>query len=90
MINSARLLAASLAAALSTAVMIAPSAAAAPSCLAQSVRTEHQIYATAWGHDLIAYLATHPEDLAAFGFDHFGDMASYAARQSHADCPAGL
>ena len=51
-------------AALTSAVLITPTAAAAPSCVAQSVQTEHQLYATAWGHDLIAYLATHPEVLA--------------------------
>ena len=30
---------------------------------------------------MIAFLATHPEVLAEFGFDSFGDLASYAAHQ---------
>ena len=90
MTTPARFLAVSMAAALTSAVLITPTAAAAPSCVAQSVQTEHQLYATAWGHDLIAYLATHPEELASVGFDNFGDLASYAARQSHTNCPADL
>jgi hypothetical protein len=28
--------------------------------------------------------------LSEFGFDSFGDLASYAARQDHANCPADL
>jgi hypothetical protein len=28
--------------------------------------------------------------LAEFGFDSFGDLASYAASEDHADCPADL
>lgn len=90
MTNPARFLAFTMAAALTSAVLITPAAAAAPSCIAQSVQTEHQLYATAWGHDLIAYLATHPEEVAAVGFDNFGDLASYAAGQSHTNCPADL
>ena len=90
MTNPVRLLAVPLAAALTSAVLFTPAASAAPSCVAQSVQTEHELYATAWGHDLIAYLATHPEELATFGFDNFGDLASYAAAQSHTNCPADL
>ena len=70
-----------------TSVLVAPSAAAAPSCVAQSVQAEHQLYTAAWGHDVIAFLASHPEVLEEFGFDNFGDLASYAARQDHANCP---
>ena len=29
--------------------------------------TEHAVYGSAWGHDLIAFLATHPEVLQQFG-----------------------
>jgi hypothetical protein len=28
--------------------------------------------------------------LSEFGFDSFGDLASYAARQDHPNCPADL
>jgi hypothetical protein len=90
MTNRARPFAVALAAALTSAYLVTPAAAAAPSCVAQSVQTEHELYASAWGHDLIAYLATHPEELGQFGFNHFGDLAAYAARQSHTDCPADL
>ena len=81
----------SLAAALASAVLITPAAAAAPgSCVAQSVQAEHELYGTVWGHDVIAFLATHPDVLAEFGFDSFGDLASYAARQDKANCPPDL
>jgi len=86
----AKALALAMTAALTSAVLMTPTAAAASSCVAQSVQAEHELYATAWGHDLIAYLASHPELLAESGFDNFGDLASYAARQDHADCPADL
>jgi hypothetical protein len=86
----ARALALSMTAVLASAVLMTPTAASASSCVAQSVQTEHELYATAWGHDLIAYLATHPELLAEFGFDSFGDLASYAARQDNTNCPADL
>jgi len=78
--------------ALGMAAALAPitSAAAAPGCVAQSVQTEQELYASAWGHDLVAYLATHREVLATVGFDNFGDLASYAAAQSHTNCPAEL
>ena len=86
-----RALALSITAALTSAVLITPTAAAASSsCVSQSVQAEHELYATAWGHDVIAYLASHPEVLAEFGFDSFGDLASYAARQDHANCPPDL
>jgi len=63
---------------------------AAPSCVAQSVASEHQTYGTAWGSDLIAYLASHPEVLQEFGFHSFGDLAAYSAAQDPASCPADL
>ena len=77
-------------AALTSAVLMTPATAAASSCVAQSVQAEHELYTTAWGHDVIAFLASHPEVLSEFGFDSFGDLASYAARQDHANCPADL
>ena len=77
-------------AALTSAVLITPTAAAGRSCVAQSVQAEHELYGTAWGHDLIAYLATHPEVLAEFGFDGLGDLSSYAAHQDPANCPPDL
>lgn len=80
----------SCAAALATVAFVTPPASAAPSCVAQSVEAEHELYSTAWGHDLIAFLATHPDALATSGFDSFGELASYAARQDHADCPPDL
>lgn len=85
-----RAFALSLTAALAPLALLMPPASAASSCVAQSVQAEHELYSTAWGHDVIALLATHPEVLAEFGFGNFGDLASYAARQDHANCPAGL
>jgi hypothetical protein len=83
-------LALSITAALASAVLIMPTASAAPSCVAQSVQAEQELYGTAWGHDVIAFLATHPEVLAELGFERFGDLASYAAHQDHANCPPDL
>jgi hypothetical protein len=82
-------------AAASTAVLavgsLAPSPAqATPSCVAQSIRTEHATYGTAWGHDLIAFLATHPELLQEFGFSSFGDLVRFAAAQPPESCPPDL
>jgi hypothetical protein len=65
-------------------------AQARPSCVAQSVQAEHQLHGTAWGHDLVAFLASHPEVLQEFGFRSFGELARYAASQDHAACPADL
>jgi hypothetical protein len=76
--------------ALTSVILVAPSAAAAPSCVAQSVQAEHQLYGTAWGNDVIAFLASHPQVLEEFGFDSFGDLASYAAHQDRRNCPADL
>lgn len=67
-----------------------PPAAAAPSCVAQTIAVEHEIYGTAWGHDVIAFFATHPEVLAEFGFRSLGDLVSYAAHQDRAACPADI
>ncbi len=90
MTTAIRALSLSLTAAVTAVLLSAPGAAAVPSCVSQSVQAEHELYGTAWGHDLIAYLATHPGVLAEFGFENFGDLASYAARQDHANCPADL
>ncbi|WP_041545942.1 MULTISPECIES: hypothetical protein [unclassified Nocardioides] len=92
MTTRVRALALSLTAGLTWAVLITPTAASASasSCVAQSVQAEHEVFGSAWGRDLIAYLASHPEVLAEFGFDSFGDLASYSAHQDNANCPADL
>ena len=72
------------------ALLTIPPAAAQPSCVAQSIRSEHETYGPAWGHDLIAFLATHPEVLQDFGFQSFGDLASYSAAQDRGACPPDL
>jgi hypothetical protein len=90
MTSRASALALSLTAVLTSAVLVTPTAAAASSCVAQSVQTEHDLYSTEWGHHVIAYLASHPELLAEVGFESFGDLASYAARQDPSSCPPDL
>lgn len=72
------------------ALAAAPSAHAAPSCVAQSVQSEHDLYGTAWGHDTVAFLASHPEILEEFGFGSFGELARFAASQDPAACPPDL
>ncbi len=62
----------------------------APSCVSQSIRSEHAVYGTAWGHDLIAFLASHPEVLQEFGFASFGELARFAATQPTDACPPDL
>lgn len=79
-----------LAAALAGAVIGTAPASATPGCVAQSIASEHEAYGTAWGHDLIAYLAGHPEVLQEFGFENFGALASFAALQDHEACPDDL
>ena len=67
---------------------LAPAArAATPSCVAKSTASEHDLYGPAWGHDQIAFLATHPDVLQEFGFQRFGELAAFAATQSHESCP---
>ena len=90
MITLPRALALTFTATLATFALAVPQATAAPSCVAQSVQAEHQLYGTAWGHDVVAYLASQPEMLSEFGFDNFGDLASYAAHQAPQNCPADL
>jgi len=85
-----RALALSFTGALTSVLLVAPPAAATPSCVAQSVQAEHELYGTAWGHAVIAFLASHPEALEDFGFKSFGDLASYAARQNSRNCPPDL
>lgn len=68
----------------------APPAYAAPSCVAQSVLSEHELYGAAWGHDLVALLASHPEVLEEFGFRSFGELARFAASQDPEACPPDL
>jgi hypothetical protein len=72
------------------ALAVATPAHAAPSCIAQSTQSEHDLYGTAWGHDLVAFLATHPEVLQEFGFRSFGELARFAASQDPTACPPDL
>lgn len=72
------------------ALAVATPAHAAPSCVAQSVQSEHDLYGTAWGHDVVAYLASHPEVLQEFGFRSFGELARFAASQDPDACPPDL
>lgn len=65
-------------------------ASAAPSCVAQSIASEHAFYGTAWGHDVVAFLASHPEVLEEFGFGSFGELARFAASQDPEACPSDL
>ena len=71
-------------------LLAAPPSFATPSCVAQSVRSEHESYGTAWGHDVVAFLASNPEVLTEFGYRSFGDLASYAAAQDRSACPQDL
>ena len=71
-------------------VAATPAAEAAPICTAQSIQQEHGTYGVAWGHDLVAHLASHPEVLQQFGFGSFGELASYAATQDPDACPPDL
>ena len=72
------------------ALAVAAPAHAAPSCVAQSVQSEHELYGTAWGHDVVAFLASHPEVLQEFGFRSFGELARFAASQDPDACPPDL
>ena len=72
------------------ALAAAPTANAAPSCVAQSIQSEHELDGTAWGHDTVAFLASHPEVLEEFGFGSFGELARFAASQDPAVCPPDL
>ena len=72
------------------ALVVATPAHAAPSCIAQSVQSEHALFGTAWGHDVVAFLASHPEMLQEFGFRSFGELARFAASQDPAACPPDL
>lgn len=85
-----RALALSFTGALASVLLVAPSAVAAPSCVAQSVQAEHEFYRTVWGHDVVAFLASRPEVLEEFGFQSFGDLVSYVALQDRRNCPADL
>jgi hypothetical protein len=69
---------------------VASPAHAAPSCVAQSIQSEHDLYGTAWGHEVVAFLASHPEVLQEFGFRSFGELARFAASQDPAACPPDL
>ena len=79
-----------LASVLAPAVVAAAPAVAEPSCVAQSVATEHAVYGSAWGHELIAFLAAHPEVLQQFGFRNLGELTRFAAAQDPNNCPPDL
>jgi len=72
------------------ALAVAAPAHAAPSCVAQSTQSEHDLYGTAWGHDVVAFLASQPEVLQEFGFRSFGELARFAASQDPDACPPDL
>ena len=72
------------------ALAVAAPAHAAPSCVAQSAQSEHDLSGTAWGHDVVAFLASHPEVLQEFGFHSFGELARFAASQDPETCPPDL
>ena len=69
---------------------VATPAHAAPSCVAQSIQSEHDLSGTAWGHDVVAFLASHPEVLQEFGFRSFGELARFATSQDPEACPPDL
>lgn len=83
----ARAAATAAALAVAAVVLTASPAAAEPSCVARSVQTEHEVYGTAWGHEVIAYWATNRAALQEYGFDNWGEYVSYVADQESA-CPA--
>ena len=68
----------------------APTASAAPNCVAQSVQSEHDLYGATWGRDLVAFLASRPEVLSEFGFGSFGELARFGASQDPEACPPDL
>jgi hypothetical protein len=76
--------------ALTVGAVPAPAANATPSCVAQSIVTEHAAYGAAWGRDLIAFLATHPGFLQEFGFTSLGALLAYTAAQPPDACPPDL
>jgi hypothetical protein len=71
-------------------VAVPAPAHATPSCVAQSVQSEHAALGPAWGHDLIAALASDRDLLRTFGFDSFGKLASFGAAQDPENCPPDL
>ena len=79
-----------LAAVLTPVVVTAAPAVAEPSCVAKSVAAEHVLHGSSWGHDLIAFLATHPEVLKQFGFRNLGELTKFAAAQNPNNCPPDL
>lgn len=88
--SSLRLMLPAIAATVVAVALTAAPAQAAPSCVAQSIAAEHEAYGTSWGHDVVAFLATHPELLEEFGFHSFGDLASFTAGQDRTACPPDL
>ena len=54
------------------------------------MRSEHAVYGPAWGHDVIAMLASNRDLLRTFGFDSFGKLASFGAHHDTQNCPPDL
>jgi len=91
MTRSTRCLTVAASAALAVTMFVGVSpAAATSSCVAQSITAEHQVYGSAWGHEVPGYLASHRDVLQEFGFASFGALASYAAAQDPNNCPPDL
>ena len=65
-------------------------ATATSSRVAQSTLAKHQIYGSAWGHELPGYLASHREVFQDYGYWSFGELASYAATQDPNNCAPNL
>ena len=78
---------ATVALAVAGAMSLSSPAEAVPSCVAQSIAAEHSVYGPAWGHALIAFLATHPQVLREFGFANLGAFVSYTGHQDPTACP---
>ena len=66
-----------------------PVAQAAPSCVAQINTEERALVGTAWGRDVVAFLAADPAPLHELGFKRFGDFAKFVATQPTDSCSEG-
>lgn len=51
------------------------------------VATEHAVYGSAWGHDLIAVLGTRPEVQQQMGLRNLGELTRFAAAKTPTNCP---
>jgi hypothetical protein len=71
------------------AVLVAPTPAmAAPSCVSRINAEERSTYGTAWGHDIVAWLASDPAPLQELGYANIGALARALATSPHDACPA--